>query len=334
MEKDWTAREILQLTGAYWASCALQTAVTLDVFTHLDSGPKDEAVLAAALDCNPRAFAMLMGALAAMNFVKRSEGELAAVESVLPFLSRNSSDYLGFIIKHQANILPAWSMLETAVRTGKSVARHRTSDTDDPAEREAFLMGMFNIACLQAERIADAFDLSGKTRLIDVGGGPGTYAIYFCRKNPELQATIFDLPTTQPFAEKTVKRFGLEKRIAFKAGNFISDTLPEGHDVAWLSQVLHGEAPEDAAALVASAGRCLLPGGFLCVQEFMLDDDRSGPEHAALFSLNMLVQTPGGQSYSRREIRDFLLQAGAKSVRELELPLPQSCRVHIGQMPS
>ena len=333
MPREWTSRDILELSGAYWPSCVIQTAVILDVFTELHDGWRDEAALAAQLGCEVRAFAMLTGALAAQGFVERADGKLRANEAALTYLSQKSPEYLGFIIKHHASIMPAWTKLEQAVRTGKSTAASRSIDAEDPAAREAFLMGMFNIARLQAGRIADGLDLSGRERFIDIGGGPGTYAIYFCLKNPKLKATVFDLLSTRPFAEKTVERFGLSDRIDFREGDF-QGSLPSGYDVAWLSQVLHGETPEGAAALVKNASKSLVPGGLLCVQEFLMDDDRSGPEHAAFFSLNMLVQTPGGQSYSGKEIAEMFRHAGAGNIRKVTIELPQSCGIIIGEMPS
>lgn len=331
MAREWTAKDILQLSGAYWSCCALQAAVVLDIFTALHDGPKEEAALAAELGCDVRAFAMLAGALAAQGFVERSDGKISASGNILMYLSQKSPEYLGFIIKHHANIMPAWTRLATAVRTGRHTAERRSIDAEDPAEREAFLMGMFNIARFQADRIASSVDLSGRERLIDVGGGPGTYAIYFCLKNPGLRATVFDLPSTRPFAEKTIERFGLSGRVDFQAGDFEKDALPGGYDVAWLSQVLHGENPEEAAALVRNAANALKPGGLLCVQEFLLDDDRSGPEHAALFSLNMLVQTQGGQAYSGKDIAEMFRQAGVNNIRKVDIELPQSCKIIVGE---
>jgi SAM-dependent methyltransferase len=329
---DWTAKNIIDLSGAYWAGCALQAAVSLDVFTALHDGPLQELSLAAHCGCNPRAFAMLMTALAAQGLVKRLPGDtIEAVPTALNLLSRRSDEYLGFIVKHHFAIMPAWSQLADAVRAGTSIASRNSAHTSDDEERESFLMGMFNIARHQAGAVAEALDLTGRKRLLDVGGGPGTYAIYFCQQNPWLKASIFDLPTTEPFARKTIKQYGLEDRICFTAGDFDRDTLPPGQDVAWLSQVLHQETPAGAAKLVKRAARCVNPGGLVCIQEFMLDDDLTGPEHAALFSLNMLVQTSGGQAYTRGQIADMLRGAGAKTVRELDIALPQSCRILIGE---
>ena len=328
--KEWTAPELLHLSGSYWTCCAVQTAVRLDLFTALAGGPRTEEELAAGLGCNLRALRMLITALTALEFLERRGEAVAASPSILTYLSRSSPEYVGFIIRHHAGIMPGWTRLAESVKSGRSGREGNSFFTDDEEEMEAFLMGMFNVARQQAESIALALDLTGRSRLIDVGGGPGTYAVYFCRHNPGLQAIVFDLPTSEPFARGVVERYGLADRIKFVGGDFLRDELPKGQDVAWLSQVLHGEGPENAARLVKNAAACLRPGGLLCIQEFVLDNDRTGPVHSALFSLNMLVGTNSGQAYTLDEIRAMLENAGAEDIRSLALDLPQGCQVLIG----
>ena len=335
MSKEWTLPDILQLAGVYKEACALQSAVVLDVFSVLDALlAKQEKVsvaeLGVALECNERAFAMLATALVSLNFLKLDGDSLLLPNNTRKFLSRHSPDYTGHIVKHHSHILPAWTKLAQAVKQGERTREHSSITTDNEVEREAFLMGMFNVAVNQADTIAKAMPLQGKKRLLDLGGGPGTYAVYFCKENPELQATIFDLPTTRKFALGVVERFGLQDRVDFAGGNFLEDTLPVGYDVAWLSQVLHGEAPAEAALLVARAAKSLASGGIVAVQEFFVDDDRNGPIPSALFGLNMLVGTPGGQAYTWSEVTAMLKNAGATSVEKLSVSLPGGCGILLG----
>ena len=273
---------------------------------------------------------MLVTALVALNYLER-KGEAARVtESSRKYLSTISPDYFGFIIKHMSNILPNWVNLSQAVATGQMVAVNATLTTDYESEREAFLMGMFNTARQQADRVAEALELSGRKRLLDLGGGPGTYAVHFCLRYPELSAVVFDQPTTEKFARAVFKRFNLEQRVDFIGGDFLNSDLPGGFDVAWLSQVLHGEGPADAARLVKRGAESLNRGGLLGIQEFIIDDDRSGPAQSALFSLNMLVQTPGGQSYTQSEIAAMMTAAGLRDIKRLEAQLPPGCGVMVG----
>ena len=336
--KQWTSREILGLANAHWPPFVLHSGVSLDLFTILDNAEKrgekmTVAALAKAASCNERALGMLVTALVSLDFLGRDGDMISLPEHSRVSLSQNSEQYVGFIIKHHTHISPAWAKLTEAVKTGSPTREVSSSHTDDAAEREAFLLGMFNVAIHQAETIAAALDLSGKKRLLDLGGGPGTYAVFFCRANPGLRATVFDKPTSEPIAAGIIRRYALEDRIDFVGGDFLKDPLPQGYDVVWISQILHGDCPEDAARLVKEAGKIINPGGLLIVQDFVMDNDKCGPEHPALFALNMLAGTEGGQTYTWAEIESMIRDAGAVSVQRLEVELAMGCGILVGQMP-
>jgi len=329
---DWNPAELLKLSGSYWNTCTLHAGVKLDLFTPLAARELSAKELAAELEIPERGLAMLLDALTAMELLTKQGGRYAATPFAGQFLSTGSPAYLGHIINHHHHLVESWSRLDEAVREGRPV-RDRVSHQPTEDERESFLMGMFNLAMLNAPKVAERVDLTGRRRLLDLGGGPGTYAIHFCRQYPELQGVVFDLPTTRPFAEQTVERFGMREQVSFVAGDFTSDPLPEPFDVAWLSQVLHGEGPESCARLLAKTAAALEPGGVLLVQEFILDADRTAPLFPALFSLNMLLGTPEGQSYSEPEIAAMLEQAGLVDVERIVLDLPNGAGVMRARKP-
>ncbi len=353
--KEWTAPELLSLASAHWKTSLLQAGIRLDLFTLLARGPLRGREAAEALGCDPRALSMLLTAMTACglvgmeaggdppvravedifdgsraaspaSFADRLEARYDIAPSAAKYLSKDSPDYLGFIIQHHHHLQPAWHRLDEAVRSGGPI-RSSSSAAQDEEEREAFLMGMFNVAAQQAGEVAKHLDLSGRARLLDLGGGPGTYAVYFCLANPSLRAVVFDKPTTRPYAESIVRRFGLQDRIEFVGGDFFVDPLPEGCDAVWLSQILHGASPEGAEAVVARAARSLAPGGLIAVQEFMLDDSLDGPLFSAQFSLNMLLGTEGGQAFTRSEIAAMLGSAGATNLTWVAPPLPPGCAI-------
>jgi SAM-dependent methyltransferase len=217
--------------------------------------------------------------------------------------------------------MSGWSRLHEAVQSGKPV-RPASSTTDDAEQRESFLLGMFNLAMNLAPQLVPRIDLGGRRRLLDLGGGPGTYAAHFCLANPDLQSVVFDLPTTRPFAEKTIARFGLAERVTFVEGDYLSDEIPGSYDVVWLSHILHGEGLEGCKTIIDKAVRSLQPGGMIIIQDFILDDDGCGPIFPALFSLNMLVATEAGRSYSEGELKGLLATAGVGTLRRIPHDLP------------
>jgi precorrin-6B methylase 2 len=321
----WNPAELLQLSGGYWSACALHAGVKLDLFSH--AGTASELAQATASD--ERGLEMLLNALTALGLMEKYGDRYSATTFAAEYLSRSSPSYLGYIIMHHHHLMDGWSRLDESVRSGVPIRRRVSHDADE-SERESFEMGMFNLAMQIAPQVVSNVDLQGKRRLLDLGGGPGTYAIHFCQANPQLTATVYDLPTTRRFAEKTIASFGLSDRITFQDGDFISNDVPGGFDVAWLSHILHGEGTEGCAVILQRAVGALEPGGMLMIQEFILDDNMDGPLFPALFSLNMLLGTPQGRSYSQQQLEAMMTAAGVGSIRRLELDLPSGAGVMAG----
>jgi SAM-dependent methyltransferase len=326
----WTPGQLLEASGAYWRSSAIHAALELDLFTAMEERSATCQQLAATLSCSQRGMYALLCALTAMGLLERQDKLYASTEEARKYLCRTSPQYMGHIILHHKSLVPAWNKLAEAVRTGRPT-RTSSHRTENQEEREHFLMGMFNVATLQAKAIAAALDIGGAARLLDMGGGPGTYAITFCQQHPALEAVIYDLPSTRPIAESVVASHHLSQRISFQAGDFLKDPVAGTYDVVWISQVLHAMGPEDAARLVRKAAGALSPGGTLYIQEFLLDGEGGAPVHPALFGCNMLVGTDSGQAYDSEELRRMLADAGAVRVVRLSMSLPQGCGIIEGR---
>ncbi len=321
---------ILEMSGAYWKTCTLHAGVKLDVFTAIDNGCQKPDDLADELQADREALFRLLNALSALGFLNKNKDVYENTEEAALFLSRNSDSYKGHMIMHHHHLVESWSRLDKAVMTGEPV-RTRPS-LEDETVRESFLMGMFNNAMIYAPEIAEIIDLAGKKRLLDLGGGPGTYAVHFCKKYPDLQAVVYDLPTTRPYAEKVIGRFGLSDRIEFMAGDYTSEELKGGYDAVWLSHILHGESPQTCERLVEKAVSVLNPGGLIVIHEFILDDTLDHPVFPALFSLNMLLGTSGGKAYSESELTRMLSGAGAKNIRRLPYRSPTDSGLISGEV--
>jgi hypothetical protein len=302
----------MSVSSGYWAGCTLQAAVRLQIFTGLAAGPFTATDLAARLESDERATALLLDALAALGLLVKEGDVYRNCAAAAELLVTHSPRYMGHIILHHHHLLDGWGQLDQAVKSGGPVTRRSYGVK---TERESFLLGMFNLAMAIAPTIAGEIDLGGCRRLLDLGGGPGTYAVHFCLANPGLEAVIFDLPTTEPFARKTVERFGVSERIGFAGGDFTVDEIGGGpYDVAWLSHILHSNGWQDCERLLARVTAAMVPGGRILVHDFILDDTKDGPEFPALFSLNMLLANNGGRSYSEFEIREMLKNAGVEDV--------------------
>ncbi|RTZ94759.1 MAG: SAM-dependent methyltransferase [Deltaproteobacteria bacterium] len=325
---QWHPGSLLAVSGSYWHTCTLHTGVKLGIFTALGDNALTGSELAEKLGTDGDGTARLLNALTAMALLEKKDGYYRNTPTSRTSLSKDSDQYIGYMILHHHHLMESWNRLDEAVTTGRPIEEQLPISRED--RRENFLMGMFNTASLTAPDLARAFDLSSRRHLLDLGGGPGTYAIYFCRENPQLKATVFDLPATRPFAEKTIARFDLAGRINFLPGDFTTETIPGRYDVVWLSHILHSEPPDVVISLIKKILDILEPGGILLVHDFILDDTLDGPLFPALFSLNMLVRTESGRSYSEKQITDMLMAGGFKTVTRHPFRGPTESGVMIG----
>jgi SAM-dependent methyltransferase len=327
-EEQWNPGKLMRVSGAYWESFPLHVAVDLEVFTRIGDGSLSAQEIALTCKGNERSVRMLLDAITAMGLLEKKADKYSNTEAAKIFLIKTSPAYMGHAVKHQYHLVSSWSKLSQAVRTGKPVRKRRRTK----AELESFLMAMYNNASGLAPRITREIDLSHRRHLLDLGGGPGTYAIHFCQANPALSATVFDLPSTEPFARKTIKRFGLSSRIDFQTGDYLHEDVRGAYDVAWLSQILHSMGPEACRTVIEKAVSVLEPGGLILVHDFLLNDTHDGPLFPALFALNMLVNTEEGRSYSEGEVRDMLAKAGVRNIRRLPFRGPTDSGILSGNV--
>lgn len=312
-ENNWHPGELLSVSSAYWRGCTLQAAVRLNIFSLVKGGQLSAKDIAKELGADERATGLLLDGLAGMGLLNKTGEMYGNSEVAEQYLVNSSPDYMGHIILHHHHLLDGWAQLDQAILSGQRVA---TRSYGDDVERESFIMGMFNLAMMVAPSLATQINLAGRTRLLDLGGGPGTWAIAFCKENPSLSAVIFDRPTTEHFARDTVAKFGLGERIDFQSGDFTRDDITGGpYDVAWLSHILHSNSYEECCKLISSCVSSMVSGGLIMVHDFILDDSKDGPEFPALFSLNMLLAGNDGRSYSEVEIRNMLERAGVTDIR-------------------
>jgi predicted O-methyltransferase YrrM len=326
----WHPGKLLELSGYYWKTCTLHAAVKLGVFSAIADRSVNATVLAAQCECAPGALERLLDALTAMGLLTKSAGGYANTEAARAFLCPDSEHYIGHMIMHHHHLVPSWAELDRAVRTGGPVRDRSSAGSHE--RRESFLMGMFNMAMQLAPRIVPLVDLNGRRHLLDLGGGPGTYAVHFCRAHPELRATVFDLPTSRPFAEQTFSRFGLTDRIEFLGGDYLADDPGRGYDAVWLSHILHAEGPDDCRRILAKAAAALEAGGTIIVHDFLLGKDMAGPLFPALFSLNMLLGTAAGQSYSVGQVSEMLKAAGVQDIRHVTFDSPNDSSLLVGRV--
>jgi len=322
--------QILEISGNYWQACTLHAGINLDVFTLIGHEQQTGKDIAQELNADNRSVTILLNALAAMGLLVKQGDTYSNTVASQSFLSKDSAKYIGYMLKHHHNLMSSWIQLDKGIKTGKPV--RSSVNQQEEEERESFLMGMFNMAMSLAPALVREIDLSERSHLLDLGGGPGTYAIHFCLHNPDLKATVCDLPTTRPFAEMTIEKFGLTDRIDFKDVNYLEQDIPGRYDVAWLSHILHSQGPQECREIIQKTISSLKAGGKIIIHDFLLNNSMDGPLFPAIFSLNMLLGTEHGQSYSEQQVMDMLIEAQVKEVKRTPIQSPNDSGIILGRI--
>lgn len=324
--------DLARLAGGYLDARAIQVALTLGIFDVLEQRSLDAPAVASSIKADPRATELLLNALAALGLLEK-KGQLFSLALLAStYLVKSSPKFYGGMILFDSSLWDCWGALEKAVRSGRPV-RPADMYQADPEATERFICAMQSLVQARddAAILAETVDFTGVTEMLDVGSGPGSYPIYLCRKYPKLRATIFDLPGTMKITERFIRDSGFEDRITLLPGDYRRDPIPGRYQLAFLSNIIHGESLEENARLMKKLYSCLDSGGKVVIKDHILDDSLTGPPVGALFSLLMLLTTEQGRCYSLIEVRDWLEKAGFKNIRQVPLPPPLTSSLVIGE---
>ena len=313
---------LIELATAYWGSATLVAAVRLDVFTALAEGPADAATVAARIGAETVATDALLAGLVSLELAAKTDDRYANTPLADAFLVAGRPGFLGPALLYNGDVYPLWAELHEVVRTGDARKPPDAYLGDDDARTRNFVYGMHHRALGVGRAVAQVIDFAGRTRLADVGGGPGTYSALITGQTPGLSATVFDLPGVVAISAEIIASMGATERVRCAAFDYYADALPGGFDAALISGVLHREQPPQVQAILGKIAEAVEPGGVLYISDVMLDDDRTGPLFGTMFALNMRVLAHDGRCHSVAEQREWLAAVGFEVTDVTRLPAP------------
>ncbi|MDR3764279.1 MAG: methyltransferase [Acidobacteriota bacterium] len=314
---------ITETIRSFMASRALLTALELDLFTAVGVGGTAEE-MATRLHTGPRATEMLLHALAAMKLLEKHGDEFRNTPNAARFLAASSPDNARPALLHQADLWKSWSTLTDAVRADARV-RNDVSHRDAESVR-AFIAAMDRNARERAAQVVAAAGADFR-RMLDLGGGSAAYSIAFAKAQPELTSHILDQADVVPLTREYIESAGLSARITARVGDMLRDDFGSGYDLVMLSAIAHMFSRAQNKALLGRIAQALAPGGKLILQDFILDPEKTSPLFAALFALNMLVNTEAGGTYSEEEYTEWMKEAGFRTVQRVRLPGPANLMI-------
>jgi SAM-dependent methyltransferase len=324
---------VTELATAYWKSMALLAANRLEIFQNLGEEALTEQQIAERCGAHPRSVGFLLNALAALGLLEKEGTRYRNGAATRVFLVPGQPAYLGDAIRYAEDLYPLWGRLAESVRENRPAAAPETILGADPEKTRHFVLGMHNRALGVARSLAASLDLSSRRHLLDVGGGPGTYAAILVERTAGLRATVLDLEPVTRICRELIAGLEVARRIEVLSGDYRSTPFPEA-DVVLMSGILHRETEDSARALFEKAFRALPPGGLLLVADVHFDDDRKvSPPFAALFALNMFLTSAHGSAHSSTEISRWLDGAGFRGIEVKPLPPPMPHSIVSGTKP-
>lgn len=300
--KGKTSKDIgwLRRTSAFSPSRIILTSNNYRIFDYLDGRGRTAAALSKIIGTDGRATELLLNSLAAIGLLEKRGGNYRNAGVASRYLVKGKADYQGDILMHNDVLWDNWSGLDEVVKTGRPYRKAH--------DHESFILGMHNLALQKVKGVMKNLDLKGMKKVLDLGGGPGTYSLAFAKK--KMDVTLLDFPDTLRISKRVITSAGMEKDIRLLPGDFMKDKLGSGYDMIFISQIFHAYGPDECTALLRKCRASLQKGGRVVVQEFYLDESRTSPLQGAVFAINMLVNTPHGRTYTPNEMSAWMKRAG------------------------
>lgn len=307
--------ELYRLGSAYWGSGVLFAALRLGIFDTLEARPLTSAEMAKHLKAQKPWTEKFLLACVGLGLVVEQQGVYANSDLATTCLVKGKPAYQGDLMMYLKDLWMRFHELDYLVTKGQvgpleSAALTAQSEAEKKASERVWVMAMHNIAMSgQAEALCAAVDLRACHRLLDVGGGSGTYSIWLAQKYPKLTAEVLDAPEIISIANEIVAQYGMTERVVTRAGDFLNDSYGHHNTAVLFSGVLHGFDEKGIQRLLKKAFQSLVPGGTFIVQEMLVQKSAQGglvSPFPVLFGLNMM----SGGAYTAEQITKWLNAAG------------------------
>ena len=325
---------LMRLSTAFWESQVFLTANRIGLFALLADGPRPVGEIAGGLGTHPRPTELLLKACVALELLTLEGGQYGNAPAADAFLVPGKPGFMGSAFRYSDNLYDTWGQLESALRENRPPLATEAYLGGYQGMTRDFVYAMHERAIGAGRALVGLVDLGGRQRLLDIGGGPGTYAALFAQAHPALSATVIDLPGIARHAADIVAGMGVGERVELLPGDFKQTPFPDGRDVVLISGVFHRESEASCRELIARAYRCLQPGGLMIVSDVFTDRSGTGPLLATLFGLNMMLTAPDGGIHADAAVADWMAEAGFGDVTCRSFPPPMPHRLVQGVKPA
>ncbi len=326
-EKIRTLEKILETGMGNCAQRALSVALKKKLFDRIGESGAALPDLARILGCRERPARILADLLASLHLLDKREERFHLPPEMGEFLISTGEFYVGgFILMLDERLYRTWASLEDAIMNDAPLSGFPTGLNLSPEEVDSIIrnaiMGMHGTTTVTSSLLCEAMTLPSGSTHLDLGGGTGALSMALAKRFPDVKFAMIDLAPILKVARENIARAGLTSRIELLERDFFLDPYPEGVSSISLSNVLQDWSREKRMTLLSRAFQALPAGGMIVIAECMFNEEHQGPLLAAMMSINMFIETTGGESYSTEENAAMLKEAGFDDIKTISDYIP------------
>ncbi len=315
---------IVQVATGFMAAKLLFVANELGLFEKLASGPATLQELAERARLPQRTTRIVLDAMVALGFADRHGDQYQNSQVAATFLAGQAPTDLRAFLRFWNRLSYArWMKLEEAVRSSQPVFGELSFT---PEEQRLFSQGVEAFTTGQAVALATCYDWSRHHRVLDLGGGTGSFLLALLSRHPTLKCTLFEAPAAAAVARQRLHGSEGEGKIEVVEGDFLKDPIPGGHDAVIIANVVHVLSPQNNLEVLRRTRKQVTEGAHLLLVDFWTDPTHTQPVFAALMAGEFLINA-GGDVYSEEEARGWLEKSGWRKVDYRPLIGPASLLV-------
>lgn len=337
MAKVDTTR-LQRLARSFTETAVFYAAIDLEIFTHVSAGADSVDAIASAAGTSGLNAKRLVDVLLSMELLEiesndDGRGRIVNAADCEKFMVKGGDRYAGPWMTFTRDEVPAWFGLTEKLTDPNPPSELGLYDGITVERARKYHAATYSIGMGAGRRFCRQVDLSGRRRMMDLGGGSGAYSINAVKSFDGLEAVVFDLPAVTVVTGEYLERNDVTDRVTTVGGDFINDPLPEGCDVAVMASNLPIYDSVNIAKVVAKAFDALEPGGEMHLVGETLGPDRVGPLDAALWGMAEIHYGSGGHAHTSDEVIGYFADAGFVDVENLDF-VPDVLTRTVGRKPA
>lgn len=306
----------MRILGDFGNSQILDASLEYDFFSLVHKGFDTADAVAREARTDPRATRIVLDALLALGLMEKKAGRYLLPVISEAFLVRGKSSYIGEFRHVALALWDGMAHLKESLKTGKPLSRLDTGDELQVWEK--LVIGIIPIAEPAAKALCDILRIGADRKglkVLDIAGGSSIFGMTLLARDPAAEVTQLDWPNVNAVAKKLNRERGFDGKIRFIDGEYKSAAIETNYyDLALASNFCRFESPGRNQELFRKAYGALKPGGKFVVNDFLPNEERTGPTFALRFSVYTLTHTPEGECWTLAQYSDWLTAAGFTSI--------------------